>query len=207
MPDGNGEVVGLRARGPLPCESFAAFKRAFPYRGRALYELLFDRHSEQIRTKKAKFAVSNLEKIFSATFKLSTQIGFQAMSLRQLSAETGISMGGLYSCLGAKDDIAVMVKDLVETLCQELTDAVEIIDSPAQAFETSLRHQVFATQLMQPWFSFLYFETRSLPKPHQEASKSIEMRIVRHLDLLIERGQAAREFRPEVPHIAASALL
>lgn len=194
-------------RTPLPCASFAAFRRAFPYQGRALYEMLFDRHEAQIRTKKAKFAVSNLEKIFTATFKLSTQIGFQAMSLRQLASETGISMGGLYSCLASKEDIAVMVKDLVQTISGELIDTVESVEDPRRALETSLRHQVFATHLLQPWFSFLYFETRSLPRPQQEDSKNIELAVTRHLAGLIRRGQAQGMFREDVPAVVASALV
>ncbi|MEM9385227.1 MAG: TetR/AcrR family transcriptional regulator [Pseudomonadota bacterium] len=197
----------LAAGAPLPAGDFASFKRAFPYRGRALYEVIFARHSEQLRTKKAKFAVSNLEKIFSATFKLSNQIGFQAMSLRQLSSETGISMGGLYSCLSSKEDIVLMAKALVEALCQELIDAVAAIEDPVEAMETALRQQVYATQLLQPWFSFLYFETRSLPRPQQDETKNIELRICDHLQDIIVRGQAQGQFRADLPEFAASSLM
>ncbi len=197
----------IAARPPLPASDFASFKRAFPYRGRALYEVIFARHGDQLRTKKAKFAVSNLEKIFSATFKLSNQIGFQAMSLRQLSSETGISMGGLYSCLSSKEDIVLMAKALVDTLSQEMIDAVATIDHPVTALETALRHQVYATQLLQPWFSFLYFETRSLPRPQQEETKNIELRICDHLQELIGRGQTQGHFHAVVPGFAASTLL
>jgi AcrR family transcriptional regulator len=185
---------------------FAGFKRDFPYRGRVLYEVLFDRHGEQIRTKKAKFAVSNLEKIFSATFKLSNQIGFQAMSLRQLSAETGISMGGLYSCLASKEDIAIMVKELVQLVSDELIQASSAIADPGEALDATLRHHVFATHLLQPWFSFLYFETRSLPRPQQEASKRIELRVAQHLATLVENGQRQGRFRDDVPAFALDAL-
>jgi AcrR family transcriptional regulator len=169
--------------------------------------LIFARHGEHLRTKKAKFAVSNLEKIFSATFKLSNQIGFQAMSLRQLSSETGISMGGLYSCLVAKEDIAIMVKDLVQAVSEELTGASTTLDDARDAVEATLRHHVFATHLLQPWFAFLYFETRSLPRPQQEAAKEIEMRISRHLSALIGRGRDSGVFRDDVPAFAVDALV
>ncbi len=199
---------GLAAVGHvLPHGDLAAFRRAFPYRGRLLFEVLFARHGDQIRTKKAKFAVSNLEKIFSATFKLSNQIGFQAMSLRQLSSETGISMGGLYSCLASKEDIAIMVKDLVQAVSEELIGAVAAFDDAREAVQATLRHHVYATHLLQPWFSFLYFETRSLPRPQQEASKNIELRISQHLADLIARGQAAGVFRDDVPPFAVDALV
>jgi AcrR family transcriptional regulator len=191
----------------LASSDFAAFRRDFPYRGRALFEVLFARHGGQIRTKKAKFAVSNLEKIFSATFKLSNQIGFQAMSLRQLSAETGISMGGLYSCLASKEDIAIMVKELVQAVSQELIDTSARIEAPRDALEATLRYHVFATHLLQPWFSFLYFETRSLPRPQQEASKNIELRIAAHLADLIARGQRQGAFREVLTPFTVDALV
>ena len=39
-------------------------------------------------------AVKNLVKIFKATLKLANRKGFHAMSLRDLCAESGMSMGG-----------------------------------------------------------------------------------------------------------------
>ena len=67
---------------------------------------------ENIKTKKPDFAVNNLEKLFKATFKISTKIGFHEMSLRALCRETGLSMGGIYSCIESKEMIAIMIKML-----------------------------------------------------------------------------------------------
>ena len=63
--------------------------------GEPLWESVFEMHKDKMQIKNAKEAnIPNLEKIFTATFKLSSSKGFQAMSLRDLSKETGISMGG-----------------------------------------------------------------------------------------------------------------
>jgi len=102
--------------------SFASFVDSFPLQGEKLYKTVFDRHAEMIQTQKARFAVANLEKILTATFEVSAVSGFDRMSLRDLSRQTGMSMGAIYSCISKKEDIALMVADIVRlssTLTQQ----------------------------------------------------------------------------------------
>ncbi|MFC1363831.1 MAG: hypothetical protein G8D61_09245, partial [gamma proteobacterium symbiont of Ctena orbiculata] len=44
-----------------------------------------------------------------------------------------------------------------------------------------------ASLLLQPWFYFLYFETRSLPLDHQNDSKNLERSQVTEIERLISR--------------------
>ncbi len=99
---------------------FEDFKAYFPYRGKSVYAHLFALHCNNIKTKKEKFAVNNLEKIFKATFKISSKIGFHEMSLRELCRETELSMGGIYSCIESKEMIAIMVKDMVKMVSSDI---------------------------------------------------------------------------------------
>ena len=176
--------------------SFTRFEEAFPLKGSAIYELLFTRHGDSIKTKKASVAVVNLEKIFQATFSISSRIGFHEMSLRQLSAETGISMGGIYSCIGSKDDLAVMVKDVVHVVTDELVESALGNPDVENALEELVRRTLYASHILQPWFFFLYFETRCLPAAHQADSKEIELRHVRTYQTLIERGIESGAYKP-----------
>lgn len=171
--------------------SYADFKCKFPYMGESLYSLIFDRHRNKIRISKEKFAVKNLQKIFDATFKLTPKIGFQAMSLRDLSTETGLSMGGLYSSISSKETIPIIVKDVVSVICEEIVDESREQQDPAIALEILVRGYLYASTLMQHWFYFLYFETRSLPPEDQEESKNIELTQVEELEKRI------RQLRPE----------
>ncbi|MCK5433593.1 MAG: TetR/AcrR family transcriptional regulator, partial [Gammaproteobacteria bacterium] len=104
----------MTSRDPSTIMKFDDYKANFPYRGKSLYNRLFTLHCENIKTKKPVFAVNNLEKIFKATFKISSKIGFHEMSLRVLCRETGLSMGGIYSCIESKEMIAIMIKDMVK---------------------------------------------------------------------------------------------
>lgn len=169
-----------------------SFQAEFPHQGRAIYETLFERNKDRITTNKAKFAVVNLEKIFTATFELTPRIGFPMMSLRDLSRATGLSMGGIYSYIESKDRIAIMVKDLVKQVIDELLARAMSLSDPMAALETAIREHIFAAEILQEWFSFLYFETRSLPHEHQEESKNIELRLESAMHDLIDQVRQSR---------------
>ena len=165
---------------------FNDYKSGFAYNGKSIYKALFDLHSENIKTKKEKFAVNNLEKIFKATFKISAKIGFHEMSLRDLCKETELSMGGIYSCIASKDIIAIMIKDMVKQVAEEIITEAQKNKNKEKAFQEIISHLIFATEILQPWFYFLYFETRSLPSHEQEDSKEIEILIVSSLERLLK---------------------
>ena len=171
---------------------FKSFQADFPHQGRAIYETLFERNKDRITTNKAKFAVVNLERIFTATFQLTPRIGFPVMSLRDLSRATGLSMGGIYSYIESKERIAIMVKDLVKLVTEELLARARGLSDPRTALETAIREHIYATEILQDWFSFLYFETRSLPHEHQEESKNIELKLETALHELIDQVRESR---------------
>jgi len=164
---------------------FDDFKANFPYRGKSVYASLFALHCYNIKTKKEKFAVNNLEKIFKATFKISSKIGFHEMSLRELCRETELSMGGIYSCIESKEMIAIMVKDMVKMVSSDIIDNALRYKNKKHALEEIVTHHIFAAEILHPWFYFLYFETRSLPTSHQKDSKTIELNITSALESVL----------------------
>ncbi len=166
--------------------SYEQFKKSFPYQDDALYSMIFKRNSDLIGLSREKFAVKNLKRIFDTTFKLTSKIGFQAMTLRDLSKETGLSMGGIYSTIGSKENIAIMMKDVVVAFNEELMREVGSMDDSKAALERLVKGDLYGSTLLQPWFCFLYFETRSLPRAHQEDSKNIERTQILELERLID---------------------
>jgi AcrR family transcriptional regulator len=187
---------------------FRNFQADFPLQGRAIYQTLFERNKDRITTNKAKFAVVNLEKIFTATFELTPRIGFPMMSLRDLSRATGLSMGGIYSYIESKERIAIMVKDLVKLVIDELlARAMSLSSAPMNALETAIREHIFAAEMLQEWFNFLYFETRSLPHEHQEDSKNIELQIESAMHELIDQVRLARNIACGNSPIIATTLI
>lgn len=169
--------------------SFDEFESTFKYQDERLYSMIFDRNKHNIKISKEKFAVRNLQKIFNATFLLSPKVGFEAMSLRDLSAETGLSMGGLYSSIANKDAIAIMIKDVVAVICGDIVKASVNQEDPEDSLKVLFKGYIYASTLMHPWFNFLYFETKSLPHLEQEASKSLELEQVNAVAVALKRLQ------------------
>lgn len=178
---------------------FKDYKANFPYKGQSIYNAVFDLHCQNIKTKKKKFAVNNLEKIIKATFRISSKIGFHEMSVRDLCRETGLSMGGIYSCIGSKEMIAIMIKDLVKLVSSEIVNNALQQDDKRRAVDDLITHSIFATEILQPWYYFLYFETRSLPKAEQVSSKQIELLNVRVLEQLLTQAHknASKNHHPD----------
>jgi len=187
--------------------SFNDYESDFAYRDKSIYHALFNLHSQNIKTKKKIFAVNNLEKIIKATFKVSSRIGFHEMSLRDLCRETELSMGGFYSCIASKDVIAIMIKDMVKLVSGEIVNNALRQNDKKQAINDIIAHSIYATDILQPWFYFLYFETRSLPRDEQESSKEIELLIVTTLEnLLMETYRDKNKNQHHYHFIATMAL-
>ena len=83
---------------------YAEFKRRWPSPGRT-FAGRCSRQAQPIRLKKEDRALRNLEKIFGAALAISNRKGFQAMSMRELARETGMSMGALYGCFSGKEEL------------------------------------------------------------------------------------------------------
>ncbi len=187
--------------------SLAHFIENFPLQGEALYATVFNRNSEIVQTQKARFAVANLEKILSATFQVSATSGFDRMSLRDLSRQTGMSMGSIYSCISKKEDIALMIADIVR-LSSELTRQHAMqSDSLWTKIEQSIRFHLYASTLLQPWYFFLYFETRCLPEAQQRESKQIELDGIKSFEAQIKSGVESGEFHTEDARMVANTIV
>lgn len=187
--------------------SLASFIDSFPLQGESLYTTVFNRNSDVVQTQKARFAVANLEKILTATFEVSATSGFDRMSLRDLSRQTGMSMGSIYSCISKKEDIALMIADIVR-LSSELTHQHAMqLDSLWSKIEQSIRFHLYASTLLQPWYFFLYFETRCLPEAQQRESKQIELDGIKSFEAQILAGVDSGEFYTNDARIVANTIV
>ena len=128
---------------------------------------------DAIRVKKETKVIQNLEKIFEATLKISNEKGFQAMSMRDLSHETGLSTGALYAYFSGKDELLEMLQRQSRHVVQKIfLDHIETEHDPVIKLRTAIRTHLYLSELMQPWFYFSYMETKNLSKAEKE--KAIE---------------------------------
>ncbi len=187
--------------------SYASFLKTFPLQGDHLFSTLFERHSDVVQTEKEKFAVANLNKILDATFDISSKSGFDKMSLRDLSKRAGMSMGAIYSCISKKEDIALMVADIVRLSSESTIKQTKKFETVREQLEQTIRFNLYSTTLLQPWYFFLYFETRTLPIQQQNESKKIETTAIQFFKELIDRGIDSGEFQCDEPSVVANMIV
>jgi TetR/AcrR family transcriptional regulator, cholesterol catabolism regulator len=151
---------------------FETFKGLVSLSMEGLCRELFLGNRESIKIKKEGVAVKNLVKIFDAALTLSNEKGFAAMSLRDLSAKAGLSMGALYTYFTSKEELLQMIQRQSTVVVQVLLDQIEGIEDPLVKLKRVIQSHLFLSEVMQPWFYFAYMETKNLAK--QEHKKAIE---------------------------------
>jgi AcrR family transcriptional regulator len=168
--------------------TFAEFKKMTPIDGANIWSYILERNAEKIGVKRQKPALENLEKIFGATFRLANEVGFRAMSLRDLCKETGVSMGGLYGYIDSKDQLAEMIEDVVRYTCAELPLWFAHIAAPLDRLEGIMRGYIYLSEILQPWFYFVYMDSRVLPLDQRKMAKNSELHVQACFEELIAHG-------------------
>ncbi len=154
-----------------------------------------------ISVKKPAMALRKLELILAAALELSNRGGFQAMSLRELSRASGVSMGGMYAYFDSKTA-------LLDMILSEVTGAVErtlgaapdtLADDPRARLMWLIDAHVRLTEAMLPWFSFAFMEAKNFPVAARRRAVESEARTERYFDEVVAQGIAAGQFAPTTP--------
>jgi AcrR family transcriptional regulator len=167
--------------------NFAQFEQLTPLDGTTIWATIVDRNAARSGVKRRASALENMEKIFGATFKLANEVGFRAMSLRDLCRETGLSMGGLYGYIDSKDQLADMIEDVVRHASEELPRMVAHLDAPAERLEALVRASIYLSEILQPWFYFVYMDSRALSYEQRGMAKHSELSVQAQLADIIAR--------------------
>ena len=184
-----------------------AFKRAWTLEGETFWTSVFEMHRDKIQIKNPKVAIGNLEKIFAATFKLANTKGFQAMSLRDLSSETGISMGGVYAYIGSKNDLASVIEGVLRKYIDQVIGGLVNEDlDPVARLRAIIYGEIFMVQSLSPWYYFCYMELKGLDKEQQQQALDLELRFDDMLVDAIQAGIENGQFKCDKPALLASSI-
>ncbi|MCP4750209.1 MAG: TetR/AcrR family transcriptional regulator [Proteobacteria bacterium] len=165
----------------------------------------FAENRKDIRIKKEKTVVKNLARIFEATLKIGNEKGFHAMSMRDLSDETGLSMGALYAYFTSKDNLLVMLQrngrdnfqKMLETCIKEDADAIENL-------RMLVKTHLFMSEDLQPWFYFTYMEGKNLNKTERKTAVENELYTDKIIADILEKGQEESLFKPQDHQLTAA---
>ena len=150
---------------------------------------VYKHHRRGIKIKKEKTLDRNLIRIFDAALKVSNERGFQAMTMRSLSRETGMSMGGLYAYFSGKEELLEMLLRTGRiTTRRILEEQVNQATGPEFQLRSAIRAHLFLSEVMQPWFYFSYMEARRLGDAEKKKSMTSEIETEKLFARIIEEG-------------------
>ncbi|QCG90958.1 TetR/AcrR family transcriptional regulator [Azospirillum sp. TSH100] len=172
----------------------------------ALCARILERHAATIRVKKPAVAVANLARIVETTLMLANRKGFHSMSLRDLTEQSGLSMGALYAYFDSKDTLLMMILGQVVSVVEEVLGhpPEALANDPAGRLRWLLRTHLLLTETMHPWFVFAYMEAKSFPKEGRDLAVGSEMMTESMIADALADGVARGLFAvPEVTMAAA----
>jgi AcrR family transcriptional regulator len=186
---------------------FKTFRRIVNISMEDMCRDLFLGNRESIRIKKERVAVKNLVKIFDAALSISNEKGFSAMSLRELSAEAGLSMGALYTYFKSKDELLDMIQRQGRMLIMRvLLNQIEGIEDPKIKLKQAILVHLYLSEVMQSWFYFSYMETKNLAKDEHRKAIEAELFTEKIFIDILKDGQKKDIFRPVDMELAGAAL-
>ncbi|GJI87101.1 TetR/AcrR family transcriptional regulator [Duganella hordei] len=177
---------------------FQQFQAMTPLDGENIWAYLLDHNAGRITVKRRKPALENLEKIFRATFKLANDVGFRAMNLRDLCRETGLSMGGLYGYISGKDQLAEMIEDVVRHATHEMPRMFEDVTDPLDKLEALVRASIYVSEILQPWFYFVFMDSRVLQAAQRNTAKESELHVQALIAGVIAQMPRRAQGKPEL---------
>ncbi len=187
--------------------NYSEFKKVIQSYKRDNSQEAFTENKKDIRVKKEKTVVKNLERIFDATLKIGNAKGFHAMSMRDLSEETSLSMGALYAYFKSKENLLVMLqKNGRDNFLNILRDLVKNGESALEKLQTYVKTHLFMSEAMQARFYFTYMEGKNLKKAERKLAVEHELEGDHLLTEILVQGEKDDIFKKQ-EHNVTSALI
>jgi len=185
--------------------NYSAFKKTISHYTKDFCNEDFLENRRNIRIKKESTVAKNLEKIFDATLKVSNKKGFQAMTMRDLSREAGLSMGALYSYFSGKEDLLTMLQSQKRSVTKKiLEEYINRESGIADKLRSAITIHLYLSEAMQPWFYFSYMETKNISGPEQAKAIESELYTEKIFEEILNEGEKSGVFIHRKHQLTAS---
>lgn len=186
-------------------ENYEAFRGELSMSKEDVIRDVYRQNKDRISIKKEATAVKNLTRIIDSTLRLANSKGFHAMTLRDLCADSGMSMGGLYAYIRNKDDLIHLIQShgFIITRRTLLHYTEEVEDARDRLF-AAIKAHLYLSELMRAWFYFSYMEAKSLPAEEKRDAIAIELEIEGIFLGVIESAIEAGVYQPRNARLVAS---
>jgi len=165
---------------------------------------VFARNRKSFQIKKEKTIAKNLQRIFDAALKISNKKGFNAMSMREVSVEAGLSIGALYNYFGGKEELLCMIQAQHRSVTDRiLRSEIAAETAPNLKLAAAIRAHLYLSEAMQPWFYFSYMEARHFGPEERRAAVQGELDTDGLFADILEAGRRQGVFCIDNCHMAA----
>ncbi|WMS88296.1 TetR/AcrR family transcriptional regulator [Pleionea litopenaei] len=189
-------------------ESFDEFKKQHGLSQENLWSWFYELHHKTIEIKKASVAKEKLKKIILTTFQISQQKGYALMTLRDLSKASGISLGGIYSYIGSKEQLALMIHQFLPFIFKRVTNSDLLLEntqiSPRSRLIQMIKEHVYLSEWLTPWFFFAYMEAKYSSPEIKKVALSNEAQTQALLESVIGQCYTNTKDKPQAFLLAMS---
>ncbi len=187
--------------------TFESFRETYQVSKEAFCREVFLENKGTIQIKKEKTVVKNLARIFEATFRICSRKGFRGMSMRDLSQESGLSMGGLYAYFRSKDELLNTLQRVGNRFVQQvLKEACKTHVSTYQKLRAIIKIHLYLSEIVQAWFFFSYMEAKSMSKQERDFYKDAELSTESLIHETLKQGAEEGVFT-ERDHLLAASVI
>lgn len=157
-------------------DNFECFKLDVLALELTLYPKLIEDFNSNIKVS-ANTAIKHLPNLFNACMKIGNSKGFDSLSLRDLSQETGMSLGAIYTYIRSKEDLIQMLHAHHINTIEKAFEAIdtEQLSNSEKLFITAKAH-LYLSQIYRPWFYFAFTESKHLSQQVISLSKKSELK-------------------------------
>ncbi len=174
--------------------NYKLFCQTYKPSSKQLYSKFFQQFKAEFKIKNERLAIEKLETILSTTFRLAGNQSFANINLRQLCQEAGISMGGFYAYFQSKEHLSCLINQFLSTHVFDIMDKIEK-DRGCSTLRDFVKTHVYISDILQPWFFFVFMESKNLSKEHRRNAISAELEVEKRLITIIQTGQDKGVFK------------
>ena len=157
------------------------------------------------KIKNSKLVEERREQIFQAASKLIQKKGYHMTTLRDISRETGISLGNLYDYIRTKEDILYIVHEKAhQIVAQSLDENSTAGKDPVKRLSEMIEKELATMDKYQDLILSIYQESHALGKRSLKSMLSSEEAHVGRFRGVIEEGIKSGAFKPVNPTMLAN---
>ncbi|OGP96093.1 MAG: hypothetical protein A2157_19105 [Deltaproteobacteria bacterium RBG_16_47_11] len=137
------------------------------------------------------------QQIFEAVVKLFSKKGFHKTTLREISKESGITLGNLYDYISTKEDVLYLIQEKASrAIIEALLRDEESNSNPVERLKKLITSELDAMDKYQDLVLIIYQESHAMHKRTLFSLLRSERHHLEHYERVIQEGIDGNFFRP-----------